>query len=317
MKEKKTVIEPEKLMNGDNRGIILDADNTLIFTGLESSNLSTWAKLDHQLRDYGKKYFQCDKMREEVLEFRELIRQAKEKDYKIILSTGRQLESARRIWKLLTDNQLGLKFDGAVLEGGNLVYFKQEDGSIFLGPPEGLDPEGTQNISNEEIIKLIDSLAMTELGCEKQNKQIVLAYCNPKHEDFKPDFEENGKIIKRTAEKLGEKIEKFLEQKKIKGLDVTIGKTTVEIGIKGATKLAALNYLFEKMGLKGKGSLYIGDDKRDTVAFSIVENVGGPANSDETVKKYISENRGYLADEPILKGTNQILTRFLREKKGI
>jgi HAD superfamily hydrolase (TIGR01484 family) len=311
----KEIKREKERINTMGRVIVLDIDDTLIFTGLEASNVSVWAKLDHQLRDYFEKNNSIDRMRKEVSKFRQLIGQAKEEGYKIIISTGRQLESTKRVLKLLTDNQPKLKFDGAVLEGGNLVYFKQEDGSVVLGPPEGLDPEGRQNILNEDIRKSLDSLAITELGCEKQNKQIVLAYCNPTHEDLKPDFDENGEIIERTAVKLGEKIINFLEEKNIKGLEVTIGKTTVEIGIKGATKLVGLNYLFEKMGLKGKGSLYIGDDKRDAVAFSIAENVGGPANSDETVKKYISENGGYLADEPILKGTNQILTRFLGKKE--
>ncbi len=305
----------ERLANSGGRGIIIDIDGTLIKQGSENSDASASAKLDNQLRDYGKKYFQCDKMREEVLEFRQLIEQTKEQGCKIIIATGRQLESVKRVWKLLTDNQPKLKFDAAVLEGGNLVYWQQTDGTVFLCPPEGLDPEGSQNILNEDIRKSLDSLAITELGCDKQNKQIVLAYYNPKHKDFKPDLDGNGKVIKRTAEKLGEKIEKFLEQKKINGLDVTIGRQTVEIGIKGATKLVGLNYLFEKMELKGKGSLYIGDDKRDALAFSAVENVGGPANSDEAVRKYISENGGCFADEPLLKGTNQILTRFLRREE--
>ncbi|MFH1637436.1 MAG: HAD hydrolase family protein [Candidatus Woesearchaeota archaeon] len=74
----------------------------------------------------------------------------------------------------------------------------------------------------------------------------------------------------------------------------------------------AIDHILKKLGRTGEGGLGIGDSYHSDIdMMERCEYVACPANSNEALKDYVSDRKGYIAKEPFGKGVIEIYSSLI------
>ena len=264
--------------------LLMDVDGCLIEGGLETVvNRKT-------LEEWSEENFDSIEL------FRQNIKSLKNKGIKVGLSTGRGLEFSKRLINIFFPDEGGVRMDKSVVEGGLIIYDDETKNYEIASNVDKVSTELLQK-NRDKIIQFGESLG----GILEEGKFLGVSFNSPVNSEGKRDTDKFRDLLK-------EKMDKYL----VDNLIITNSSTAVDITPKGVDKMTAMESL-----IGNEGVIYLGDGKNDETSMKNIRvkiNLA-PGNSHQDIKDFIrtSGKMGILAEEPDLKGTNQVLS-FLVEK---
>ncbi|MFA5532414.1 MAG: HAD hydrolase family protein [Candidatus Shapirobacteria bacterium] len=264
--------------------LLMDVDGCLIEGGLETVvNRKT-------LEEWSEENFDSIEL------FRQNIKSLKNKGIKVGLSTGRGLEFSKRLINIFFPDEGGVRMDKSVVEGGLIIYDDETKNYEIASNVDKVSTELLQK-NRDKIIQFGESLG----GILEEGKFLGVSFNSPVNSEGKRDTDKFRDLLK-------EKMDKYL----VDNLIITNSSTAVDITPKGVDKMTAMESL-----IGNEGVIYLGDGKNDETSMKNIRvkiNLA-PGNSHKDIKDFIrtSGKMGILAEEPDLKGTNQVLS-FLVEK---
>jgi HAD superfamily hydrolase (TIGR01484 family) len=228
--------------------------------------------------------------------FRQNIKSLKDKGIKVGLSTGRGLEFSKRLINIFFPDEFQVRLDESVVEGGLIIYDDETKNYEIASNVDKVSADLLQK-NRDKIIQFGESLG----GVLEEGKFLGVSFNSPVNNEGKRDTDKFRDLLK-------EKMDKYL----VDNLIITNSSTAVDITPKGVDKMTAMESL-----IGNEGVIYLGDGKNDETSMKNIRvkiNLA-PGNSHKDIKDFIrtSEKMGILAEEPNLKGTNQVLN-FLVEK---
>jgi len=264
--------------------LLMDVDGCLIEGGLETVvNRKT-------LEEWSEENFDSIEL------FRQNIKSLKDKGIKVGLSTGRGLEFSKRLINIFFPDEFQVRLDESVVEGGLIIYDDETKNYEIASNVDKVSADLLQK-NRDKIIQFGESLG----GVLEEGKFLGVSFNSPVNNEGKRDTDKFRDLLK-------EKMDKYL----VDNLIITNSSTAVDITPKGVDKMTAMESL-----IGNEGVIYLGDGKNDETSMKNIRvkiNLA-PGNSHKDIKDFIrtSEKMGILAEEPNLKGTNQVLN-FLVEK---
>ena len=264
--------------------LLMDVDGCLIEGGLETVvNRKT-------LEEWSEENFDSIEL------FRQNIKSLKDKGIKVGLSTGRGLEFSKRLINIFFPDEFQVRLDESVVEGGLIIYDDETKNYEIASNVDKVSADLLQK-NRDKIIQFGESLG----GVLEEGKFLGVSFNSPVNNEGKRDTDKFRDLLK-------EKMDKYL----VDNLIITNSSTAVDITPKGVDKMTAMESL-----IGNEGVIYLGDGKNDETSMKNIRvkiNLA-PGNSHKDIKDFIrtSGKMGILAEEPDLKGTNQVLS-FLVEK---
>jgi HAD superfamily hydrolase (TIGR01484 family) len=201
------------------------------------------------------------------------------------------------------------------LEGCAKISGIYDERDIFIGENGGVIKfSGSKRIYDkhmEEIRKAREKLERNRIGRDIYLVRINGLYIPLREEEkessitllFSPEIERQCKNFRKELKGYFDGLD---------GLDFVFGESYVDINQKGCNKGYAIKNICEELGLDSGEIIAVGDGINDIPMLEIVGFPACPSNSKDDVKKIVTKRKGYVAKNPVGKGTREICEYVLR-----